>query len=400
MPIPSPFHERTAGLCTSFRWRDWSGYAAVVSYDTTHDREYFAFRESAGLLDVSPLFKYEVYGPDAARLLSRMMVRDVSKLKVGRVGYSCWCDDYGKVIDDGTVTRLEEDYYRVTAADPTLHWLQSVGRGMRVTLEDSTARLAALAVQGPRSREVLRAASDADVDALKFFGATRARLDGLDVWLTRTGYTGDLGYEVWVERDGALRLWDALIDAGRPHGITPAGLDALDVSRIEAGFILLGIDYFSAPKVVLEARKSSPYEIGLGWLVDFDRPHLPGFVGREALLAEKKKGSAWALVGLEVSWEALETLYESFSLPPNLPATARRDGLPVYDDEGRQVGKVTSHTWSPILKKYVALASVLAPHSKQGTVLQMEHTVEYERRKVPATVVKTPFFDPERKRKP
>jgi len=400
MPVPSPFHERTSKLCTSFRWKDWSGYAAVCSYDTTHDREYFAFRESAGLLDVSPLFKYEVYGPDAAALLSRMMVRDVSKLKVGRVGYSCWCDDHGKVIDDGTVTRWDEDYYRVTAADPTLHWLQVVGRGMRVTVEDSSSRIAVVALQGPRSREVLRAACDADMDALKFFGATRAKLDGLDVWITRTGYTGDLGYEVWVEKAHAHRLWDALMDAGRPHGIAAAGLDALDVSRIEAGFILLGVDYFSAPKVVLESRKSTPAEAGLGWLVDFERPRFPNFVGRPALEAEKKRGAAWALVGLEVAWEALEALYESFSLPPNLPATARRDGLPVYDEDGKHVGKVTSHTWSPILKKYIALTTVRAEHATPGTVLQMEHTVEFERRKVPAKVVKTPFFDPERKRKP
>jgi aminomethyltransferase len=400
MPIPSPFHERTSKLCTSYRWKDWSGYAAVCSYDSTHEREYFAFRESAGLLDVSPLWKYDVQGPDAAALLSRMMVRDVGKLKVGRVGYSCWCDDYGKVIDDGTVTRLAEDYYRVTAADPTLHWLLELGRGLRVEVEDSSARLAALALQGPRSRDILRAACDADMDALKFFCATRARLDGLDVWITRTGYTGDLGYEVWCDRDEALRVWDALIDAGGPHGIEPAGLDALDVSRIEAGFILLGVDYFSAPTVVLEARKSTPFEIGLGWCVDLDRARQPPFIGSEALAAERRRGSAWALAGLEVAWEALEALYESYSLPPSLPATARRDGLPVYDDEGRQVGQVTSHTWSPILKKYIALASVLAPHARPGTVLQMEHTVEYVRRQVPATVVETPFFNPERKRKP
>jgi len=413
MPIPSPFHERTSKLCTSYRWKDWSGYAAVASYDTTHEREYFAFRESAGLLDVSPLFKYEVYGPDAAALLSRMMVRDVSKLKVGRVGYTCWCDDYGKVIDDGTVARLDADYYRVTAADPTLHWLQAVGRGLRVTIEDSSGRLAVVALQGPRSREILRAATGADaakVEGLKFFGAARAKLDGLDVWITRTGFTGDLGYEVWTERDGALRLWDALVAAGRPHGIEPAGLDALDVSRIEAGFILLGVDYFSAPKVILESRKSTPFELGLGWIVDFDRAAFPGFIGREALAAEAERlrrgktsssrGAAWAFVGLEVAWEALEALYESFSLPPSLPATARRDGLPVYDDEGRQVGKVTSHTWSPILKKYIALTSVHASHAAPGTVLQMEHTVEFERRKVPAKVTRTPFFDPERKKKP
>jgi aminomethyltransferase len=400
MPIPSPFHERTSRLCSSYRWKDWAGYAAVVSYDTTHEREYFAFRESAGLLDVTPLYKYEVWGPDATALLSRMMVRDVAKLKVGRVGYSCWCDDAGKVVDDGTVTRLEADYYRVTAADPTLHWLQALARGLRVTIEDSTARLAALALQGPRAREILRAASDADVDSLKFFGARRARVDGLDVWITRTGYTGDLGYEVWVESAGALRLWDALVDAGRPHGIQPAGLDALDVARIEAGFILLGVDYFSASKVVLETRKSTPYEIGLGWIVDFERAAFPAFVGRQALLSEKRRGSTWALVGLEVSWEALEALYESYSLPPSLPAAARRDGLPVYDDAGRQVGKATSHTWSPILKKYVALTSVLARDAAPGTVLHLEHTVEFERRRVPATVVATPFFDPPRKRKP
>ncbi len=400
MPIPSPFHERTSKLCTSFRWKDWSGYAAVCSYDVSHDREYFAFREGAGLLDVSPLFKYEVHGRDAAALLSRMMVRDVSKLKVGRVGYSCWCDDYGKVIDDGTVTRLDEDYYRVTAADPSLHHLQAVGRGMQVTIEDSSAKLAAVALQGAKSRDVLKACSDADLDKLKFFGATKCKLDGLDVWITRTGYTGDLGYEVWVEKAGALKMWDAISDAGVAYNLEPAGLDALDVTRIEAGFILLGIDYFSAPKVVLEARKSTPGEIGLGWIVDFDRPKFPNFIGREALENERKQGSPWSMVGLEVSWESLEALYESYSLPPSLPATARRDGLPVYDDEGTQVGKVTSHTWSPILKKYIALTSVLTTHAKVGTVLQMEHTVEFERKKVPATVVKTPFYDPERKKKP
>ncbi len=396
MPIPSPFHARTAPLCTSFRWKDWAGYCAVSSYDTTHEREYFAFRESAGMLDVTPLYKYEVYGPDAAALLSRMMVRDVTKLKVGRMAYTCWCDDFGKVIDDGTVARLDEDYFRVTAADPTLHWLEAVGRGFRATIEDSSARLAAVALQGPTSRAVLKAASDADLDGLKFFGVTRARIDGLEVWISRTGYTGDLGYEVWVENAGALALWDALMAAGKPYGISPAGLDALDISRIEAGFILLGVDYFSAPKVVLEARKSTPFELGLEWTVALD--HEP-FIGRDALVAEKQRGSAWKLVGLEVSWEALEALYESFGLPPSLPPQARRDGLPVYSGL-RQIGKATSHTWSPILKKYVVLASVLAPHAALGNRLDLEHTVEFERRRVPATVVETPFFNPERKRKP
>jgi len=397
MPIPSPFHDRTAPLCTSFRWKDWAGYAAVCSFDVTHEREYFAFRETAGLLDVSPLFKYEVEGPDAAAFLSRLMTRDVGKLKVGRVGYSCWCDDAGKVVDDGTVARLDEQRFRVTAADPSLYWLQNVARGYRVTIEDSSARLAALALQGPASRAILRAASDADLDALKFFGVTRARLDGLEVWISRTGYTGDLGYEVWVERPGAIAVWDALVAAGRPYGIEPAGLDALDVARIEAGFILLGVDYYSAPKVVLEARKSTPDELGFGWMIDLERGP---FVGRDAIAAERRRGQAWSLVGLEVSWERLEALYEEYDLPPSLPPHASREGLPVYSEGERQVGKATSHTWSPLLKKYVVLATVETEFAAAGTELELEHTVEFVRRRVPAQIVATPFFDPERKRKP
>jgi aminomethyltransferase len=398
MPIPTPFHERTQALCSSYRWKDWSGYCAVCSFDTTHEREYFAFRESAGLLDVTPLYKYEVTGPDAAAVLARMMVRDVSKLKVGRVGYTCWCDDEGKVIDDGTVSRLGESHFRVTAADPTLHWLQAVSRGFDVQIEDSSERLAALALQGPTSRAILRdATGDSKLDALKFFGVTQSRINGIPVWISRTGYTGDLGYEVWVERSDALAVWDALMAAGRPYGIEPAGLDALDVARIEAGFILLGVDYFSSEKVVLESRKSTPLELGFGWMVDLKRGN---FIGRDAIAAETVRGSHWHLVGLEASWEELEALYASFNLPPSLPVTARRDALPIYADDGRQVGQATSHTWSPILKKYLAIGSVRPGFEAKGTKLQIEHTVEYERRKVTATIAPTPFYDPERKRKP
>ncbi len=394
MPIPSPFHERTAPLCTSYRWKDWAGYYAVCSYDTTHDREYFAFREAAGMIDVTPLYKYEVRGPDAAALLSRMMVRDVRKLKVGRVGYTCWCDDAGKVVDDGTVSRLDEDYYRVTAADPTLHWLHGLARGYDVTIEDSSRRLAAVAVQGPTSRDVLASCSDAKLDKLRFFRVTRAELDGLDVWISRTGYTGDLGYEIWVESDRAVALWDRLIDAGRAWGLEPAGLDALDMTRIEAGFVMLHVDYFSSTKVILESRKSTPYEIGLGWAVKLERAP---FVGQAALAAEKRNGSVWQLVGLEMDWPELEALYERYDLPPALPAEACREPLPVYAD-GRQVGQVTSHTWSPILKRMIALASVRTPWTDEGTTLHVEHTVEYERHTVSARVTPTPFFDPPRKK--
>jgi len=397
MPIPSPFHERTSPLCTSYRWKDWAGYCAVSSYDTSHEREYFAFREAAGLLDVTPLYKYEVTGKDAAALLGRMMVRDVTKLKVGRVAYTCWCDDGGKVVDDGTVARLTEDHYRVTAADPTLHWLHALSRGFDVAIEDSSARLGALALQGPTSRDILKSVSDADLDKLKFFGVTQAKIGSIPGWISRTGYTGDLGYEVWVENAHALATWDALIEAGRPYGIEPAGLDALDVSRVEAGYVLLSNDYFSAKKVVLESRKSTPHELGFGWMVDLNRGN---FIGRDAIAAEVKRGSIWQLVGLEISWEELEALYASFNLPPSLPVTARRDALPVYAEDGRQIGQATSHTWSPILKKYLAIASVRRGFETLGGKLRIEHTVEYERRQVTATVAKLPFYDPERKRKP
>lgn len=396
MPIPSPFHERTAPLCKSYKWKDWAGYYAVATYDHCHDVEYFAFRESAGLIDVTPLYKYEVKGVDAASFLSRMMVKDISKLRVGRVTYCCWTDDHGKVVDDGTVTRLDTNHFRVTAADPSLHWMHKLSRGYDVSFEDVTDRLAAVALQGPTSREILKQCSDADMDALKFFRVTSAKLDDLDVWITRTGYTGDLGYEIWVDSDRATKLWDALMSSGKNYGIRPAGLDALDMTRIEAGFIMLHVDYFSSTKVILDRRKSSPFEIGLGWTVNLDRDP---FVGQQALIEEKEKGSEWTMVGLELSWEELEKLYDSYGLPPGLPAQASRESVPVYQGK-KQVGQATSHTWSPILKKPIALAQVKTKSAAPGTKLQIEHTVEFERRQVTATVVETPFFDPERKRKP
>jgi len=396
MPIPSPFHDRTAPLCVSYRWKDWAGYIAVCSYDHCHEKEYFAFREAAGLIDVTPLYKYEVHGPDAQRLLARMMVKDITQLKTGVVTYCCWCDDNGKMIDDGTVSRLSEDYYRVTAADPTYHWLQRLSRGLKVTIEDSTAQLGALALQGPNAREILRACSDADMDSLKFFHVTTARMDGLDVWITRTGYTGDLGYEIWVRNDGALKLWDILMDTGADWGLLPAGLDALDMTRIEAGFIMMGVDYFSAPKVTLESLRSTPYEAGLGWCVNLDRDP---FVGQRALREEKENGPVWQMRGLVMDWDMLRELYEKHGLPPAVPAEACRDPLPVYSS-GKQVGQATSNTFSPILKKYIALASIRTEHAAPGTELEIEHTVEFERCRVKATVVKTPFYNPERKRKP
>jgi aminomethyltransferase len=398
MPIPTPFHSRTSQLCTSLRWKDWGGYYAVCSYRSCHEPEYFALRHSAGLIDVTPLFKYEVYGPDAAAFLSQLMVKNISKLKVGRVTYLCWCDDDGKVVDDGTVARLERSYFRVTAAEPSLSWFERMRRGYDVKIEDSTARFGALALQGPNARDILRRAVDSaalDIDKVRFFAIVRARLSDVEVWISRTGYTGDLGYEVWVENQSAERVYDALSEAGRDFGLLPAGLDAMDVTRVEAGFIMNGVDYFSAHHCLIDKRKASPYELGLGWTVQLDRGP---FVGQAALRKEKKEGSPRHLVGLDISWEELEKVFSAYGLPPEISSVAWRDGRPVYDEGGRWVGQATSGAWSPTLKKNLALAQIEAPLAARGTTVRIELTAEYRRHQVAATVVHPPFFNPARKR--
>lgn len=395
MPIPSPFHDRTAALCESHAWKDWAGNYAVCRYGHSHVPEYFAFREATGLLDVSALYKYEVTGRDAAALLSRVMVRGFTKMKPGRVAYTCWCDERGFLIDDGTVTRLAEDRFFVTAAEPSRVWFLRAARGLDVEVEDVTERTAALAVQGPTSRGLLAQASEAEVEALPFFGSTEGEIAGKPARVTRTGYTGDLGYEVWCDADDALAVWDAISDAGRDYGLLPAGLDALDVARVEAGFIMQGVDYYSSPHVTIDARRSTPTGAGLGWTVNLKREQR--FIGRRALEREAESGSAWQTVGVEADWGELEELYASYGLPPALPASVERSAIPLYAD-GQYVGYTSSSVWSPILKRYIGIACVKTPWAATGTELSWEHTALYERRAVTARVTERPFFDPERKR--
>jgi aminomethyltransferase len=396
MPIGTPFHERTKALCTSYRWRAWAGYHSVLSYDICHEREYHAVRQAAALFDATPLFKYDVTGPDAGRFLARIMTRNIARLPIGRVLYLSWCDDHGKILDDGTCARLGPRHYRVTSAGPTYYWFQRNAAGFRVAIEDTSGRIASLALQGPLSRDILGQITDVDLEKLRFFGVTEASFDGMSGHLTRTGYTGDLGYELWVDNADALKLWDAVMAAGKPHGIEPMGLDALDVCRIEAGFVMADVDYIPANTALIETQKSTPFELGLGWTVKL-KNRVPRFIGQEALEREARAGSKWAFVGLDIEWDATERLFDSFGLPPGLPATAWRDPIPVFDGK-RQVGRATSGAWSPILKKNLALATVEAAFAEPGTVLGIEMTVEWERRKVPATVTETPFYNPPRKR--
>jgi len=390
----TPFHARTSALCASHAWRRWSGYIVASSYELSHEREYHAIRNSAALLDVSPLYKYRVAGRDAARLLDRIVTRDVQRTQVGQVLYTTWCDANGKVLDDGTVTRLDDTTFRMTSADPNLRWLADNATGLDVEIADVSESIAALALQGPSSRAVLEALAQESLAGLKYFRMMPARLRGIPVTVSRTGYTGDLGYEVWVDAGQALPVWDALIEAGTPYGITPAGMLALDVARIEAGLMLMDVDYVPSRKALIPAQTSSPFELDLGWTVNLKKE---SFVGREALAQEAGRGPQWQFMGIEVDWDSMEQLYSELGLAPRLPGTAWRMSVPIYAAE-QQAGYATSGGWSPLLKKYIALAHLQSRWATPGTPLEMEITVEHRRKRAGARVVKKPFFDPERKR--
>ena len=394
MPIGTAFHERTLALCESLNYREWSGYYAVSSYEPHHEHEYNAIRNAAALIDISPLYKYRLTGKDATRLVDRIITRDMRKVQVGQVVYTPWCDEHGKVIDDGTVSRLEENTYRWTAADPSLRWFTQNASGMDVSIEDISESVSALALQGPTSGRLLKSlVTDGDISNLKYFRVMSAKIAGIPVDISRTGYTGDLGYEVWIPSEHAVKIWDALVTAGRAFDIHAAGMLALDVARVEAGLLLIDVDFNSSKKALVDEQRYSPYEMGLGRLVNLDKTR---FVGQSALVAEQKRGHAREIVGLEIDWPQVESLYEEVGLPPAVSPIASRVAVPVFK-EGAQVGKATTSTWSPTLKKMIALATVKREFAKPGRRLQFEITVEAVRHSVRATVVKTPFFNPKRK---
>jgi aminomethyltransferase len=392
----TPFHERTSNLCRPQNWRRWAGYLVAGSYELALDREYWAIRNAVALIDVSPLMKYLIRGRDAARLLNRVVTRDIEKLQVGQVYYTGWCDEDGKMIDDGTVARLDETTFRLTAAEPNLRWLTMNAFGLDVEILNETDRLAALSLQGPHSRSVLRRVCEFDVEGLRYFRLMSNKIQGIEVTISRTGYTGDLGYEIWLDARDALPVWDVLMSAGGDYGITPVGILALDMARVEAGLFMLEVDYTSSNQAWIEAQKSSPFELGLGWTVELDKPGY--FVGRRALEREKQTGPAWKMVGLEVDWVGMERLFAAAGLPPQIPGMAVRASLPVLVGEV-QVGYVSTATWSPLLKKYIALAHLRKPYFEIGTAVRMEVTVEHQRRYAPARVVRLPFYEPEWKKK-
>lgn len=391
----TPFHERTSRLCLPQNWRRWAGYLVAGSYDLTLDREYWAIRNAAALIDVTPLMKYMIQGRDAGRLLNRVVTRDIDKLKVGQVYYTPWCDEEGKVMDDGTISRLGETAYRMTSADPNLRWLSMNAVGLEVSIADVTQDMAALSLQGPNARQVLNRCCRQPVDALKYFRLMENAVNETPVTVSRTGYTGDLGYEIWMRAEAAVQVWDALLSAGHDFGIAPVGILAMDMARVEAGLFMIEVDYTSTSQAWIEAQKSSPFELGLEWAVSLEKKGY--FVGRRALEREKRAGSAWRLMGLEVDWRGMEQLFADVGLPPQLPGMAMRGSLPVLVG-GAQVGYASTATWSPLLKKYIALAHLRRPHYEAGTMARLEVTVEHQRQHAPARVVPLPFYEPEWKK--
>lgn len=390
---PTPFYPRTSALCDSHSWAEWSGWLTANTYNIDHTHEYLAVRTACAVFDTSPLYKYHVHGPDALRLMNRVVTQDINRYDAGHCLYTPWCDDDGKIIDDGILARLAERSFRLTAAAPTLYWLEDNATGLDVTVEDVTEALAVLALQGPYSRDLLKKLSVAGFEDLPYFGITSTEIAGIPVEVSRTGYTGDLGYEIWVEPHQAVQLWDVLFDAGQSYRLRPFGEYALGMARIEAGLLLAEVDFHSSKKALYDFEKSSPLELGLSWTVKLNKEF---FVGQRSLRRELARGSVWMTVGLEVDLKSLEALFASFGMPLHLPYQSWSEAVPIYSG-GRQVGKATSGTWSPILKKYIAIARLKPRYARLGTSVDMEVTIDAQRKQARATVVKMPFFNPPRK---
>ena len=380
--LPTPFHPRLEPLVQTDSFVPWAGYTTIDTFGPV-EQEYFAIRNAATLFDLTPMVKYRIEGKDAERYLNRLVTRNIAKLKVNRVAYSVWCNDEGYLVGDGTVFRLGPNAFRLCIGERHLDWLLDSAIGFDVEIEEITETIAALSLQGPTSYAVLRNLGVTGIETLKLFEIGHYEVDGIRLTISRTGFTGDLGYELWLDPEHAIGLWDRLMAAGRNRGIRAIGSAALDMARIEAGFIMPHIDFISAEQTVRAGRERTPYEMGLDWLVDLESGH---FTGRRALVEEKRRGPKRRLVGLDIDG--------------NKPAY---NALIYADHAGnREAGSVTSALWSPTCKRNIALAMIEAPHFALGTTLwadiYLNRELVWERRMCPARVVEKPFFVNDRRK--
>ncbi len=381
--LKTPFYPRLEALDRLHTWHSWKGYRSADAF-TNGEIEYFAIRNSAAVFDLSPMTKYRITGNDARIYVDRLVTRDMlNKVGAGRVAYAVWCDDQGQVIDDGTIFHLRDDEYRLCSQEFHLPWLRAAAIGMNVDIREETADYAALALQGPNSYSILKNLGLSGIENLKLFGLRHFDFAGTELMVSRTGFTGDLGYELWIDADKALPLWDALFEAGKLHGIRAIGTHALEQSRIEAGYLAAYVEFLPANETVRTGRTRSPFELGLDWLVDFKKPN---FNGRRALAAEKREGSTWRFVKLDI--EGNKTASSAY----------------IYADKRakKNIGFVTSATWSPVCKKNIALGTVRMPHGKVGETVYVEvyyqREMHWSRMMAKAEVVSKPFWDPPRRR--
>lgn len=377
----SPFHPRLETLNIRDAWSAWNGYKfADCYYDAEY--EYFCIRNTCGTYDICPMQKYEISGRDAETMLNRMITRDLKKIGLNRVAYCVWCTDDGRIIDDGTVFRLAHDKFMLTCGSPCVAWLEQSAFGFGdVTVRDVTDDIAAVSLQGPTSCAVLKKMGLDGIDSAKPFDIMRFPFHEDTLMVSRTGFTGDLGYELWIPRGLALTMWDALYAAGADYGIQPYGEAATNMARLEAGFIMPYMDFNEALKTVHFEHDHTPYELNLGWLVDLDKPH---FSGKRALSDEKARGSKWKLVKLDIDG--------------NWPA----DGAIIYNNEkcSIDIGYVTSAMWSPAVKANIALAMIRTEHLDGDLWVEIYKSKDLRpyRRMALGTIRNKPFWAPPRAR--
>lgn len=392
----TPFHRRTSAANQTGLWSHWEGYLSADRYRMSDKFEYFAIRNAAGVFDTSPLFKYRVHGSDAEKYLAGVLIRDIRKCQPGQAHYTVWCDDDGWVIEDGVILRLSENEFLLTSARPNLSYFQGLSSGLTVTIEDVSEEYGALALQGPRSREVL-AQLVPEIEELGYFRLTPAKIGNAAVTISRTGYTGDLGYEIWVPSEDAVDVWDRLFEVATPYGVIPTGQDALLISRIEAGLVLIDVDFYSARYAWNDDQRLTPLELGMGWMIrDLDSDDR-AFIGRKAIEREISEGtSRWRTVGITVDWEAWARTHNDRGLVTPKDHTPSH-GLMLYDENIERIGYVTSFVYSPVLQAHIGLARVHPGREQLGAKVGLEVTIDHRYEVVDSYVSRLPFYNPPRK---
>ncbi len=393
----TPFHDRTSVANTTGLWEHWSGYLAAQKYQQSEKFEYFAIRNSAGLFDSSPLYKYRIHGPDAEAFLAGVLARDIRSCPVGHGQYTAWLDDGGFVVEDGVVFRKGADDYLLTCAEPNLAWFEGLVGRHRVTFEDQSEAFAVLAIQGPKSREILATLAPG-IERVPYFGMCETTVAGSAVTISRTGYTGDLGYEMWIPSDQALAVWDAVSEASDGRGVIPFGLVALYMARIEAGLLLLDVDFTSSRYSWTDATRSTLVELGLGWMVRDLANDDRRFLGRAALERElRDRTSRWKLTGIVLDWRDYDRHYDAAGLIPPKDHTPVQDEYYLYDDAGTQIGYATSLMYSPMLQRHIGLARVPLDRTKPGSSVKLELPVNHRYEYFEAAVSRLPLYNPDRR---